>query len=305
MKKAGLISVKTIGEYHKLMGHGKPLHPLISIVNLSEIQKLPSTEPVNLVYDFYCITLKKNNGLKFTYGQQDYDFKEGTMFFMAPRQVFGFNTNNQIIEKPTGWALLIHPDFLWNTSLATRIKKFGYFEYSVNEALHISAREENILKSIIAIIEQEYQRDIDSFSQEIIVAQIDSMLTYCDRFYQRQFITRKKMNHEVLSQLEKLLVDYFNKDAADNSLPTVQYIADHLNISANYLSRLLTSITGKTTKHFIQDKLVEIAKEKLSTTDLSIKEIAFQLGFEHPQSFSKLFKAKTNLTPLMFRESFN
>ena len=305
MKKAGLLSVKTIDEYHKLMGYGKPLHPLISIINLSDIRKLPFSEPVNLIYDFYCVTLKKNNCLKFTYGQQDYDFKDGTMFFMSPRQVFGFNTNNQVMEKPTGWALLIHPDFLWNTSLATRIKQFEYFEYSVNEALHISEREENILKSIIAIIEQEYHRDIDSFSQEIIVSQLDSMLTYCERFYQRQFITRKKMNHEVLSQLEKLLVDYFKTDAANNSLPTVQYIADQLHISASYLSRLLTSLTGKTTRHFIQDKVIEIAKEKLSTTDLSIKEIAYQLGFEHPQSFSKMFKAKTNLTPWIFRESFN
>jgi len=305
MKRADLIKVKTIDDYHRLMGHDKPLHPLISLINLATIKALPFTDPVNLIYDFYCITLKKYAGVKFTYGQQDYDFKEGTMFFMSPMQVFGFHANNRKNRNAAGWALLIHPDFLWNTSLATRIKKFEYFEYSVNEALHISDKEEHILNSIVAIIEQEYKRDIDGFSHDIIITQIDSLLTYADRFYQRQFITRKKANHDVLIQLEKLLVNYFKNEGTVIRLPTVQFVASQLHLSPSYLSRLLTTLTGKSTKEFIQEKLIEIAKEKLSTTDLSIKEIAFQLGFEHSQSFTKLFKAKTSLTPVMFRTSFN
>jgi len=306
MKKVNLVSIKTISDYHQLMGHKKPLHPLVTVINLETMDRLPFDRSVNLVYDFYCITLKKHTGLTFKYGQQDYDFNDGTMFFMAPKQVFGFLINNGQTAKLKGWALLFHPDFLWNTSLASTIKKFEYFEYSVNEALHISDKEEAIVTNIVEIIEQEYQSNIDNFSQDIIIAQIESLLNYADRFYQRQFVTRKKVNHQILMQLEKLLEDYFKSESPmNNGLPTVQYISNHLHISPNYLSRLLTTLTNKSTQQFIQDKVVEIAKEKLSTTDLSVGEIAYELGFEHPQSFSKMFKNKTSLSPLEFRASFN
>lgn len=306
MKSNQLISVKTISEYHKLMGHPNPLHPLISVINLSDMKEPPFDEPTKLVYDFYCVTLKNNTGLTFKYGQQDYDFKEGTLFFMAPQQLFGIQGGNENLEKPEGWALLFHPDFLWNTSLANNIRKFEYFDYSVNEALHISDKEKEIVTNIVTTIEQEYQSNIDKFSQDIIIGQIESLLNYADRFYQRQFTIRKKVNHQILTQLESLLADYYTgNNPIDFGLPTVQYISNQLSISPNYLSRLLTTLTQKSTKQFIQDKIIEIAKQKLSVTNLSISEIAFELGFEHPQSFSKLFKSNTAMSPLEFRVSFN
>lgn len=202
--------------------------------------------------------------------------------------------------------VLVHPDFLYGTSLAGKIKTYEFFDYSVNEALSLSEKEESIVTDIIRNIKQESQVNIDKFSQHIIVAQLELMLTYAERFYERQFITRKVTNHKILARLEKLLTDYFNdEDLIRKGLPTVSYIADALNISSNYLSGLLKVQTGQSTQQHIHDKLIGKAKEKLSTTDLSVSEIAYELGFEHPQSFSKLFKAKTNQSPLDFRQSFN
>lgn len=202
--------------------------------------------------------------------------------------------------------LLIHPDFLWNTSLAKTIKQYGFFNYSVKEALWLSQKEETIIHQIIQNIRQEYHTNIDTFSQSIIISQIETLLNYSERFYQRQFITRKTVNHQILDRLEKFLSDYFNSDdLVSKGLPTVQHIADNLNVSPNYLSGLLKVLTGQSTQQHIHDKLIEKAKEKLSTTERSISEIAYELGFEYPQSFSKLFKTKTNLSPLEFRQSFN
>lgn len=304
--KTNLKRIKTITEYHRAMGHAKPLHPLVSIIHLEDVEQLPFEEPVKLVYDFYCIALKKNAGIKFSYGQQHYDFNEGTMFFMAPNQVFSFQYDEKSPEKPSGWALLIHPDFLWNTPLSNTIKWFEYFDYSANEALHLSEKEERTINSILSIIEQEYRSDIDKFSQDIIITQIESLLNYSERFYQRQFFTRKKASHQILTQFEKLLDACFKDEKTlENGIPTVQYISKQLHVSPNYLSRLLTTLTGKSTQHYVQDKVIEIAKEKLSTTDMSIGEIAYSLGFEYPQSFSKLFKSKTKQTPVAFRALFN
>jgi AraC family transcriptional regulator, transcriptional activator of pobA len=229
------------------------------------------------------------------------------LFFMAPGQVFGVAIDsNKLVPKHTGWMLLIHPDFIWNTSLAKLIKQYDYFDYSVHEALFLSEKEEGTLSSIVEHIRQEYHSNIDKFSQQIIISQIETLLNYSERFYNRQFITRKKANHQILDRLEKLLTDYFdNKDLLANGIPTVQYISETLNISPNYLRGLLKVLTGQTTQQHIHEKLIEKAKEKLSTTNLSVSEIAFQLGFEHSQSFSKLFKTKTNLSPLEFRQSFN
>ncbi len=202
--------------------------------------------------------------------------------------------------------LLIHPDFLWNTPLAKGIKRYEYFDYSVNEALFLSEKEEATSTNIIQSIQQEYHANIDRFSQDIIIAQIELLLTYSERFYQRQFITRKITNHAILDRLEDLLTNYFNSDdLVEKGLPTVQFIAEALSVSPNYLSGLLKVLTGQSTQQRIHDKLIEKAKEKLSTTDLSVTEIAYELGFRHPQSFSKLFKTKTNLSPSAFRNSFN
>ena len=202
--------------------------------------------------------------------------------------------------------LLIHPDFLWNTPLAKRIKKYEYFDYSINEALFLSEKEENTIIGIMHNIQNEYHSNIDKFSQNIIISQIEVLLNYSERFYHRQFITRKITNHKVLDSLEEILTEYFNSDElTGKGLPTVQYIAGQLNVSPNYLSSLLKVLTGQSTQQHIHNKLIEKAKEKLSTTDLSISEIAYELGFEHSQSFSKLFKSKTNISPMEFRRSFN
>jgi len=228
------------------------------------------------------------------------------MFFMAPGQVFSITIEAGLPSWHSGWMLLIHPDFLWNTTLAKTIKRFEYFDYSVNEALFLSEKEEATLNMIIQTIRHEYHSNIDKFSQQIIISQIETLLNYSERFYHRQFITRKKSNHQLLDRLEELLINYFSsEDLLKEGLPSVQYIADSLNVSPNYLSGLLKVLTGQSTQQHIHDKLIEKAKEKLSTTDLSVSEIAFELGFEHPQSFSKLFKIKTQLSPLEFRQSFN
>jgi AraC-like DNA-binding protein len=202
--------------------------------------------------------------------------------------------------------LLVHPDFLWNTPLAKTIRQYEYFDYSVHEALFLSEKEEGTIINIIQNIRQEYHSNIDKFSQDIIIAQLELLLTYAERFYQRQFITRKITNHKILDRLEEVLTAWFNgDDLIRKGLPTVQYIAETLHVSPNYLSGLLKVLTGQSTQQLIHGKLIEKAKEKLSTTDLSVSEIAYELGFEHPQSFSKLFKNKVKVTPLEFRQSFN
>ena len=298
--------IKTISEFHQLRGLPKPHHPLISIVDYSMIKHSTDYNATSWVLDFYSISLKRNSNAKMKYGQQEYDFDEGILFFMAPNQVFSIDVKQSDKPKHTGWMLLIHPDFLWNTSLAKIIKQYEYFDYSVNEALFLSEKEEVTLNNLIDTIQQEYHSNIDKFSQSVIIAQLELLLTYGDRFYHRQFITRKISNHKILTRLEEILNTYFDSVALQKTgLPTVQYIAQTLNVSPNYLSALLKSLTGQSTQQHIHDKLIEKAKEKLSTTALSVGEIAYQLGFEHPQSFSKLFKTKTKLSPLEFRTSFN
>jgi AraC family transcriptional activator of pobA len=298
--------IKTITEFHRLRGLPTPEHPLISVVDFGSIKPLPENNSMSWVFDFYSISLKRGFSAQIKYGQQDYDFDEGIMFFMSPGQVFRIEAEQNPASKLSGWMLLVHPDFLWNTPLAKTIKRYEYFGYSVNEALFLSEKEEATITNIIQNIQQEYHANIDKFSQDIIIAQIELLLSYSERFYQRQFITRKIANHAILNRLEELLADYFNSDDLVNKgLPTVQSIADALNVSPNYLSGLLKVLTGQSTQQHIHEKLIEKAKEKLSTTDMSVTEIAYELGFEHPQSFSKLFKTKTNLSPSEFRHSFN
>lgn len=298
--------IKTISEYHRFMELPKPKHPLISVVRFENIKRKPGNYPGSIIHNFYSVALKKNFTAKMKYGQQDFDFDEGLMHFMSPKQVLTIQASSEEEFKHSGWLLLIHPDFLWNTSLSKKIKQYEYFNYNVNEALHLSENEENLVTDIIEKISSEYHTNIDNYSQDVIIAQIELLLTYSERFYQRQFITRKIDNHRILSQLEIFLTTYFKEDnLAKKGIPTVQFIAESLHISANYLSRLLQLLTGQSTKQFIHDRLIDLAKEKLSSTDLSVSEIAYDLGFEHPQSFSKLFKSKTNFSPLEFRRSFN
>ena len=297
--------INTIAEFHRFMELPKPEHPLISVVKFEDIQRKPNESSTSIIHSFYSIALKKNFNAKMRYGQQEFDFDEGVMHFMSPKQVLSIETTDEDL-KHSGWLLLIHPDFLWSTPLAKKIKQYEYFNYNVNEALHLSDKEETLVTDIIQKIAQEYHNNIDNLSQDVIIAQIELLLTYSERFYQRQFITRKISNHRILNELETLLTSYFSSDdLIEKGIPSVQYIADNLHISANYLSRLLQTLTKQSTKQFVHDKLIDLAKEKLSTTDLSVNEIAYNLGFEHPQSFSKLFKSKTNFSPLEFRQSFN
>ncbi|SEK41215.1 transcriptional regulator, AraC family [Chitinophaga rupis] len=303
MKNTPLTHIKTITEYHALIGIAKPAHPLISVISFEDVKRMDE-HAYSFTHNFYSIALKRNFNGKMKYGQQDYDFDEGIMIFISPGQVFTIEAEEEL--KHSGWLLLVHPDYLWNTSLAKTIKQYEYFSYAVNEALHLSEKEEVMVTGIIQHIEQEYHANIDKFSKKVIIAQLELLLTYADRFYQRQFITREITNHKLLGRLEDILAEYFNSDVlAKKGLPTVQYIAGALNVSPNYLSVLLKVLTGQSTQQHIHDKLIEKAKEKLSTTTLSVSEIAYELGFEHSQSFSKLFKSKTSLSPLEFRQSFN
>jgi AraC family transcriptional regulator, transcriptional activator of pobA len=308
MNSAQLFRFSTIPEYHRTAGLPNPAHPLISVIHMEDV-KMPIAEiPFRIIFDFYSISLKKASHGRYKYGQQTSDFDEGVLFFMSPGQIFGIDLPIDLEEakRPEGWMILIHPDFLWNTSLAKNIKKYDFFSYSVNEALYLSDKEEAMLTGITKQIEKEYNANIDGFSQNVIIAQLELLLTYSERFYQRQFITRKVASHELLTRLEDFLSEYFNSGAlASKGLPSVTLIAETLNISPGYLSSLLKSLTGQSTQQHLHDKLIELAKEKLSTTNLSVSEIAYELGFEHLQSFSKLFKTKTSFSPLEFRHSFN
>ncbi len=295
--------IKTISEYHRIRGLPNPHHPLISLFNYEDIK---NTYEVSFVFDFYSLALKRNLNAKMKYGQQQYDFDEGVMAFISPGQVLRIELAKDAQVKPSGWILLVHPDFLWNTPLAKRMRGYEFFDYSVHEALHLSDKEETIIEGILQNIGSENSANIDKFSQDIIIAQLELLLNYADRFYHRQFLTRKISSHEILNKLEDYLNNYFSDDEnIGKGLPTVHLIAEHLNVSPNYLGSLLKVLTGQSTQQHIHDKLIEKAKEKLSTTNLSVGEIAYQLGFEHSQSFSKLFKSKTNFSPLEFRQSFN
>nr|WKN37249.1 helix-turn-helix domain-containing protein [Tunicatimonas sp. TK19036] len=297
--------INTIAAYHKFMDLPKPQHPLVSVLKFENITRKPSNCPTSIIHNFYTIALKKNFNGTLKYGQQEFDFNEGIMHYMSPRQVLTIEGTTGNFNH-SGWLLLIHPDFLWSTSLAKKIKQYDFFDYKVSEALHLSDREESIVAGIMQNIAQEYSANIDPYSQNVIIAQIELLLAYSERFYQRQFITRKIANHQILTQLEGLLSEYFkSEDISMKGLPTVQYLADELHLSANYLSRLLKTLTGQSTRHFVQDRVIDLAKEKLSTTDLSVGQIAYELGFEHLQSFSKLFKTKTQMSPGKFRQSFN
>jgi len=298
---------KTISEFHAFRNLPKPQHPLISVIDVGTVTHLDDDEPINLILDFYAISVKRMRNVKVKYGQHPFDFNEGIMSFMSPNQVFSIAVNNKDEEvEKSGWVIYIHPDFIWNTPLAKIIKQYDFWDYSLNEALFLSEKEEVIILAIIQNIRQEYHSNIDKFSKSIIISHIEALLNYADRYYHRQFITREKANHNILERLEKLLTDHFNSDdLISKGLPTVGYLAQSLNISPKYLSSMLKVLTGQNTQQHIHEKLIEKAKEKLSTTDLSISEIAYELGFEHLQSFSKLFKIKTKQSPLEFRASFN
>ncbi len=297
--------VSSISALHQFLGLKKPANPLISVFNFDDVKLELDTLLSAITTDFYVIALKKDcAGGKCRYGQQYYDFDEGIMYFIAPHQVLKFD--DILLNKVRGFVLVVHPDFLHGYGLASDIKEYGYFSYTANEALHLSEKEEKTIFDIIANVEQEIDINLDSFTQDLLVSNLDLLLKYCDRYYNRQFLTRKKVNSDLLSKLELLLDDYFKNDKLTiNGIPSVHSIADQLRLSANYLSDMLRVQTGQTTQQHIQNRLIEKAKEFLSTTSMSVSEIAYHLGFEHPQSFHRLFKSRTSLSPMEFRSSLN
>lgn len=299
--------LKTISDLHRFNNISSPEHPLISLIDYSKINPTPDNNELKWVQQFYTISVKRNVAGKYRYGQESYDFDEGLMTFFSPDQVISVQLIEEDLKSnPSGWILAIHPDFLFCTPLAVNIKKYQFLNYSVREALFLSEKEENIITETLHNIKNEYQANLDQFSQHIIISQLELLLNYAERFYQRQFLTRKISNHQILDKLEGLLEDYFNgDDVIHNGLPSVHQIAQELNLTPDYLSSMLKSLTGQTTQQHIHNKLIDIAKVKLSTTKLSVSEIAYELGFVHPQSFNKLFKSKTNQTPLEFRALFN
>jgi len=304
MKKSVPHKIKTISELHQLFALPKPDHPLVSVIDFALLSYKHSDIWKHFTNDFYCITIKKGINGKFKYGQRDYDFDEGMMTLTKPDQVFSVTqTNDNLV---TGYMLVFKADLIRNYPLGKTIQNYGFFSYSIAEALHLSDKEDVIISGLLKQMQDELKNNIDHYSQDLIVAHLDLLLNYINRFYGRQFITRKTSNHDLLSKLEQTLLDYFeNEDGAVKGLPTVQYLSQELNLSANYLSDLLRSITGLNTQQYIQNHIIEKAKQLLATSNLSVNEIAYSLGFEYAQSFSKLFKKKTNLTPLQFRQSFN
>jgi AraC family transcriptional activator of pobA len=309
MKKEenGLHKFDSISDAHSVLGLPKPLHPLISLINGANTTDTVHTPPGSHVLGFYKISYKPKFGGKLKYGQHYYDFDEGGLLFASPNQLIGSNNDEDNNAADCSlYTLLIHPDFLLGNPLSKKIKQYSFFSYAANEALHLSDKEKETIITIFKIIEEELSSRIDDFSQDVIVSQIELLLNYANRFYKRQFITRKAVSNDLLQKLEQITEDYFNSEASlRQGVPTVQYLAEQLHLSPSYLSDMLRSLTGQNAQQHIHYKLIEKAKEKLSTTELTVSEIAFELGFEHPQSFSKLFKTKTKFSPLEFRQSFN
>lgn len=303
MKKSNSIPAKigSISELNRLMGLPKPVHPLIGFFDNTHIKVDISQLPESLLLNFYKISYKLNQKGRMGYGQGYYDFDEGGMVFTAPNQLITI-PNETVYE---GFSLLFHPDFIRNYPIGQKIKQYGFFSYDTNEALHLSDKERQQIFSVVESIKDELNNAIDAFSQDLIVSYIEVLLNYSNRFYKRQFITRKSVSHDLLTGMEELLNGYFDKeDGLQKGLPTVEFLAEHLHVSPRYLSDMLRSLTGQNAQQHIHEKLIEKAKEYLMSTHLSVAEIAYQLGFEHPQSFNKLFKRKTNLTPVEFKQSF-
>lgn len=298
------LKVNSVSQVHRILNIQSPKHPMISVIDLSTLNHSNNAVPGSFVNEFYSIFIKKDFEGKMRYGQQFYDFDNGIMIFCSPGQLISVEDSGK--NKPTGWWLLFHPDFLQTYPLAHKILEYGFLKYEMNEALHLSEDEEMMLARIMRNIQSEYMASIDNFSQDVIISHIELLLNYANRYYNRQFITRKLTNNDLLVKLENILDLYFTENLTQvHGLPTVSYVSSKLNVSPNYLSDLLRVTTGQTTQFHIHEKIIQRAKNILLTTNLTATEVAYHLGFDYPQSFSKLFKAKTNLSPIEFRNSFN
>ncbi|GAB3669515.1 helix-turn-helix domain-containing protein [Hymenobacter agri] len=299
---AKIRALETVTDYVRFCGLPAPAHPLLTVIDLEHARGnvLPD-QVTTVVQHFYSVWVKKNLKGKVRYGHQAYDFGEGVMGFQAPGQVFTVDATLDISQL-SGWMVLFHPDLLRKYPLGQKIGSYGFFSYAVHEALHLSAQEEAALDALLVNIRAEYERPIDAFSQDVLVSQLDVLLNYANRFYHRQFLTRRTVEHDLLSRFEVLLTNYSAAEQ-EQALPTVQHFADALHVSPAYLSDMLRTLTGLTTQQHLHQALIEKAKRLLLTTSLTINETAFRLGFEYPQYFTRLFKSKTGLTPAAFRFS--
>ncbi|UYZ63116.1 helix-turn-helix domain-containing protein [Hymenobacter weizhouensis] len=292
--------LNTVTDYTRFVGLPPPTHPLLTVIDLALTRTTP--RPLTpVVQQLYTIWLKKDFKGRIHYGHQAYDFNEGVLGFLAPGQVFAVDATLDV-SRLEGWMLVFSPELLRKYPLGKKIAGYGFFSYAVHEALHLSAQEESTLNGLLHSIRNEYERPIDAFSQDVLVAQLDVLLTHANRFYHRQFLTRRTVEHDLLTRFEALLTAYFAQHH-EQPLPTVQHFADALHVSPAYLSDMLRTLTGQTTQQHIHNALIEQAKRLLLTTSLTISETAFRLGFEYPQYFSRLFKSKTGLTPAAFRFS--
>jgi AraC-like DNA-binding protein len=291
-----ILKLDNITQYNS-MRRVETLHPLVSVVDMSKAQPTLSTR---INFGFYCVFLKEIKCGDLKYGCNYYDYQEGTLVFVAPGQILGVNSKE--IIQPKGWALLFHPDLIRGTSLGHNIKDYTFFSYEVNEALHLSEKEKQIVIDCLNKIDYELRQSIDKHSKKLIANNIELLLNYCMRFYDRQFITRSNVNKDFLIKFENLLDEYFKSDRPLLlGLPTVKYCADNIHLSANYLGDLIKKETGKSPQEHIQLKLMEVAKEKIFDKSKSVSEIAYDLGFKHPQHFSRMFKNETGYTPNEYR----
>jgi len=297
-----IIHLQTISEIFLLFGLGNDIHhPLVGVVDFSKVNQQIDCE-IKMSADYYSIMFKNYPDNKIKYGRKSIDFQDGSLICMAPNQVIEIDSNEQASENITGWGLFFHPDLIRATSLNDKMKGYSFFSYETSEALHLSEKEKHVLQDCVSKIKTELEENIDVHSQNIIVSTIELLLNYCSRFYGRQFITRKSSNNSVLVQFEKILTEYYNQDnMQEKGLPTVKYLSEQLHLSPGYLSDLLKKETGKNTQDHIHFYLIEEAKSKLISTNKSVSEIAYELGFDYPQYFNKLFKQKTGKTPITFR----
>lgn len=296
-----IIKTYTIHAYNQWAGV-ETQHPLVGFIDFSKVAPLRHARKL---YGFYAVFLKDQNCGELRYGRQYYDYQDGTLIFVAPGQAFGVEDDGEVFQ-PTGYILMFHPDLLLNTPLARMMKDYTYFSYETNEALHISEQERRIVMDCFEKIQYELQYPVDNFSKTLITDTVKTFLDYCSRFYSRQFITRDNVNRDILTRFEKMLDEYFHSDKPMTlGLPNVQYCADKLHLSPNYLSDLLRKEAGNTALGYIHNKLLDIAKTEIVATDKTISEIAYSLGFQYPQHFTRLFKREVGCTPNEYRIQFN
>lgn len=288
----------TISEYNDFNNH-KTLHPLVSVIDFSKAKERTGNK---MIFGIYCVFLKDVVCGDLKYGRHYYDYQEGTLVFIAPGQFIDVE-NKKDFYQPMGHALVFHPDLIRGTSLAGRMNDYTFFNYNTNEALHLSAEERHLVLDLFSKINDELQHPVDKHSKKLIASGIELFLNYCERFYDRQFITRENVNKGILEKFENLLNSYFSSNnPTEIGLPSVAYCADELNLSANYFGDLIRKETGKSAQEYIQAKIIDVAKDKLFDSDKTINEIAYELGFKYPQHFSRMFKKTTGTSPSEYKK---